>query len=82
METTKHVSVLSPQVIQSFAGVRGRVKAAVEKRRRSVTLTEALAQVERIQKAGATSKSIGERIGKPISSESGCEAVGTPIGTK
>ena len=73
---------LTPRVLHSFVGVRGRVKAAVANQRRSVTLSEALLQVQRVQKASVTNKSTGESRGKQFSSEGGSEIARTPTGTK
>ena len=46
MLKTKEQIVLDRRTVQSFAGVRGRVKAAVAAQTRSVSLAEALAQTQ------------------------------------
>jgi hypothetical protein len=46
--------VIPPQVKRDFAGVRGRVLSALAASRQPVTLSAALAQVARIQKATST----------------------------
>ena len=47
---------LDQQTIRSFAGVRGRVKAAVAKQPRSVSLSEALAQSQKFRPVIVTAK--------------------------
>jgi len=42
--------------IRAFAGVRGRVKAAVAAQPRSVSLSDALAQTRKFQMSGGTKK--------------------------
>ena len=52
-----HLTVtLNPRIRKSFAGVRGRVKAAVAAQPRSVTWSEALEQIQKFQKAHGTSR--------------------------
>jgi hypothetical protein len=46
---------LIEQIRKEFAGVRGRVKAAVEARPRGVTLEQARAQVQRFSKLSGKS---------------------------
>ena len=45
MTKTKAELFPAPRTIRSFAGVRGRVKAAVAAQPRSVSLSDALAQI-------------------------------------
>jgi hypothetical protein len=47
-----------PGTVRSFAGVRGRVKAAVAAQPSSVTLAQALAQMQKAQTLRATKRSI------------------------
>ena len=48
--------LLDPKTIRSFAGVRGRVKAAVAAQPRSVSLAQALAQVQRVKTETVTAR--------------------------
>lgn len=54
MVKTKKEIVLSPGTLRSFAGVRGRVKAAVAAQPHSISLSNAMAQVRKFQKVGGT----------------------------
>jgi hypothetical protein len=65
MLKSKEQIFLDPKVVRSFAGVRGRVKAAVATQARSVTLAEALAQTRRSKGVTGTTKSNCERSGRP-----------------
>lgn len=56
MLKNKEQIFLDPRVVRSFAGVRGRVKAAVEAQTRSVSLAEALAQTQKSKVVIATIK--------------------------
>jgi hypothetical protein len=77
--TTEEID-LKPQEVRSFAGVRGRVRAAVEAQPRSVTLLEALAQARRFETPVATSKSTEGKSSKPDGCGSGSSAVPIPNG--
>ena len=57
MPKTKQEIFLDLGTIRSFAGVRGRVKAAVAAQPRSVTLAQALAQTQKAQIWRVTKKS-------------------------
>lgn len=46
--------ILDPRIKRSFAGVCGRVKAAVAAQPRSVSYADAMAQVRRFQKQAGT----------------------------
>ena len=54
MPKTKKEMLLNLRTIRSFAGVRGRVKAAVAAQPPSVSLSDALAQVRKPRKVTAT----------------------------
>jgi hypothetical protein len=56
MPKTKQEIFLDLRTIRSFAGVRGRVKAAVAAQPRSVSLSEALAQARKFEQQGGTKK--------------------------
>lgn len=57
MDKTKEaIVVISPAMKRAFAGVRGRVKAAVAAQPPSVSFSEALAQVQKFQVSGGTKK--------------------------
>jgi hypothetical protein len=56
MPKTKQEIFLDLRTIRSFAGVRGRVKAAVAAQPRSVSLSQALAQTRNFKKANVTAK--------------------------
>ena len=59
MEKTKQEIFVDPRIRRSFAGVRGRVKAAVAAQPRSVSWSDALDQVRKFQTSVATNKSTG-----------------------
>jgi len=56
MLLTQKTITLKPGTIRAFAGVRGRVKAAVAAQPRSVSLSDALAQARKFQMSGGTKK--------------------------
>jgi hypothetical protein len=56
MLKTKEQTVLNRGTLKSFAGVRGRVQAAVAAQPRSVSLSEALAQARKFDQQGGTKK--------------------------
>jgi len=56
MPKTKQEIVLDPRISKSFAGVRGRVKAAVAAQPRSVSLSDALAQIRKSPRLTGTGK--------------------------
>lgn len=56
MTKTREEIILPPRIVKAFAGVRGRVKAAVAVQPPSVSLAEALAQVRMFQQASGTKK--------------------------
>ena len=56
MSLTQKSITLKPGTIRAFAGVRGRVKAAVAAQPRSVSLSDALSQTRRFQKSDGTKK--------------------------
>lgn len=62
MVRTKKEMVLSPETLRSFAAVRNRVKAAVAAQPRSVSLSDALAQVRKFQKAGEAFRQQTDRV--------------------
>jgi hypothetical protein len=80
MPKTKQKIFLDPRIRQSFAGVRGRVKAAVAAQPHSVSFSEALIQTRKFQISIVTSKSTGYRIGKLAFSTDGSVHVRTRNG--
>jgi hypothetical protein len=56
MPKTKQEIFLDLRTLRSFAGVRGRVKAAVAAQPRSVSLSEALAQSRKFRTVIGTAK--------------------------
>ncbi len=56
MPLTQKTITLEPGTIRAFAGVRGRVKAAVAAQPRSVSLSDALTQTRKFQKSAGTKK--------------------------
>jgi hypothetical protein len=71
MLTKKEDIILDPRIKRSFAGVRGRVKAAVAAQPRSVSLSQALAQTRQFRKATETRKLTGENTGRQTGSGNG-----------
>jgi hypothetical protein len=59
-EIQKPIRDMLPKIEKDFAGVRGRVQRAVEASRRPVTLSSALAQVARFNKASSKEMSTGK----------------------
>ena len=56
MLKTKEEIILAPRVRRSFAGVRGRVKAAVAAQPPSVSLSDAVAQTRKFRDLNGTKK--------------------------
>jgi hypothetical protein len=71
MPKTKQKIFLDPRIRQSFAGVRGRVKAAVAAQPHSVSFSEALIQTRKFQISIVTSKSPVTELGSWHSQQMG-----------
>jgi len=56
MLETKEETILPPRIVKAFAGVRGRVQAAVAAQPSSVSFAEALAQIQKFQQMTGTKK--------------------------